>query len=314
MSVEADVLPTMEDIPIDDIIGDLNGSVDKIFETLNHVLEENRIEIKTEASSSSILRSASGEVVELQKTSHIENASPSSDDPDKASKPVKFSYASGLDNPFEDAISEAILEDIIPYDYEISEMNVDGLDNYGEPVKTTTKDGLSVKWVLHDIPPKQKVAINYDLRQRVARTAIIPLANQLKIIKTHSNLSPLKLAGLYESKLTFKNEFQQLVKGLVFEDIIPQMYIFEVKRPDDEVPIQGEHSAGISVKWNVQKFDANAKALHQYQLLEMFRFEEMKMKIFNLDKEGFSAVNACDAETSYKKYNDIVKLLNSYVK
>jgi hypothetical protein len=314
MSVEADVLPTMEDIPIDDIIGDLNGSVDKIFETLNHVLEENRIEIKTEASSSSILRSASGEVVELQKTSHIENASPSSDDPDKASKPVKFSYASGLDNPFEDAISEAILEDIIPYDYEISEINVDGVENYGEPQKSTTKDGLSVKWILHDIPPKQKVAINYDLRQRIARTAIIPLSTQLKIIKTHANLSPLKIAGLYESKLTFKNEFQQLVKGLVFEDIIPQMYIYEVKRPDDEIPIRGEHSAGISVKWNVQKFTDNAKALHHYQLLEMFRFEELKMKIFKMDKEGYSAVSACDAETSYKKYEEIVKTLRSYVK
>jgi hypothetical protein len=314
MSVEQDIMPEVESIPLDDILSSSSSSLDQMMEALDKALQENRAEFKTEAKSSAVIYSASGEVMEIEKKTQIENAAPAADDPDKAKKAVKFNLMSALDNPFDDPIREAILEDIIPYNFEINEMMFDGQATHGEPVKEMTKEGLSVKWKLNDIPPKEKIKINYDLRQRVSRTAIIPLKDQLKILKTHANLNPLALPGLYDSKLTFKNEFQQPIRGMVFEDIIPQLYVYEVKRPEDEEHLKAENVAGVSVKWNMQKVAPDTKAVHQYQLLELYKFEELKMQVQKMDAEAFQEVQKCDAETSGAKFQAIVDLINSYLK
>ncbi len=324
MGTEKDVLPDIIDISIQDSIGKISDDLDSMMTALNTLLETQRVEVKNDISSKSILKSKSGEIIELErKTKVVETEETATSEEvgkdeesasEKRSKgPVKLTVTSGLENPLNDVIEEAILQDIIPYNFEITEFHVEGITLNTEPEKEMTKDGLQYTWVFKDIEPKQKVEINYDLRRRVSRTVIVPVQDQLKVIKTHSNLEFLNVEGLYDAKLKFINRFGESVKGIVIEDIIPIYYLYNIKYPDNQKPKGIEKSNnGALIKWNIKEFDKEQVAIHQYRLMEVYKFEDLKIITKKDSKRALQFIKQSKHKDANEVYSAIINRLVEY--
>jgi len=305
IQVEENVLPLVEDFSVNDLIGDLSSDMNEMLEQVGSLLGKHRVEIKTEVSNKAVITSASGEIVELEQNLDIKP---------QAVNDVNYSVQSGLVNPFDDAIEEGIITDLIPYNFEISEITYNGQTVDRLPDNSLTKEGLELRWELENVPPKEKVEINYDLRRRVSRTIIFIREKNLKIVKTHSNLSRLELEGLYDAKLPFTNSFGVSLEGVVIEDIIPLYYVHFVKEPEENTPNQLISSEmGELVKWNIGTMEQSTLNYH-YKLLELYRLEEIKIDVNDLDQKGLEAVNKGNiivALENYKKIREtIIKFIN----
>jgi hypothetical protein len=202
IETEREVLPLIEEYSIKDLIGDLSGDLDSIQQKLNNVLEQNRVEVKSEIISNAILKSKSGEIEEFEKKYRVNESKEKSDNV----LITKVTVESRIDNPFDDYLEQAIISDIIPYNFEINEISLNGEITDKQPDRITTKDGLELKWTFTDIPPKESISLVYDLKRRVSRTIIIPSEKALKIIKTHKAIESLKQTGLYIAKINFSNK------------------------------------------------------------------------------------------------------------
>ncbi len=324
MGTEKDVLPDIMELSIQDSIGNISDDLESMMTALNNVLETQRVEIKNDITSKSVLKSKSGETIELERKTKVveteetrttgEIGEEGDRSPEQKPKgPVKITVTSGLENPLDDVIEEAILQDVIPYNFEVTEFHVDGIELDKDPEKEMTKDGLQYTWVFKDLEPKQKVEINYDLRRRVSRTVIIPVQDQLKVIKTHSNLEFLNVEGLYDAKLKFINRFGESVKGIVIEDIIPLYYLYNIKYPDNQKPKDIEKSNnGALIKWNIKEFDKEQVAIHQYRLMEIYKFEDLKIITKKDSKRAIQLVKQSKLQESNDVYSTIIKRLAYY--
>jgi hypothetical protein len=304
---EEDVLPLLEEFPVEDILGDLSDDLDEILAEVGNLLEDHRVEVREEISNKTVIKSATGEALELTKDIEIEKKQGDEED-------VKLEVRSGLSNPFEDIISEAIITDLIPYNYEITDISFDETLVEELPDKTLRKEGIELEWKVQNIPPKEQLDIKYDLRRRVSRTIIFILKGQLKIIKTHSNLKTLELEGLYEATLPFNNSFGDILKGVIVEDIIPLYYLHFIKEPTDLLPAEtSKSSQGELIKWNVGLME-EVTINYQYRLLELYRLEELKININRQGKNGLEALKRGDLTEALKIYDEIITQLEDYNK
>jgi hypothetical protein len=305
MEVEDDTVPLIEEFTVKDLLGDLSDDISETLEKVGLLLDEHRVEVKNEISNKAFLISASGETVELDKKMEIEQ---------EQDEPINCSVHSGLENPFDDAIEEAILIDLIPYNFEISSVELNGEKVQELPDKTLTKEGLEINWKLKNIPPKEKIDITYDLRRRVSRTIIFLIEGKIKIIKNHSNLSALELEGLFDVKLPFTNSYGTVLEGLIIEDILPLYYVHIIKEPQDLLPDKSTTSEmGELFKWNIGRMDEQTLNYH-YKLIELSRMEEIKINVKELSKEGLDALNSGDSQEAIKKYQEIRTILVNNMK
>jgi hypothetical protein len=305
MAVEDDTIPLIEEFTVKDLLGDLSDDITETLEKVGLLLDEHRVEVKNEISNKAFLISASGETVELDKKMEVKQ------EQDNA---INCSVLSGVENPFDDVIEEAILIDLIPYNFEISNVELNGKVVEELPDKTLTKDGLEINWKLQNIPPKEKIEINYDLRRRVSRTIIFLIEGKIKIIKNHSNLNAQDLEGLFDVKLRFTNSFGTTLDGVIIEDILPLYYVHIIKEPQDLLPDKSTISEmGDMLKWNVGKLDDQTLNYH-YKLIELSRMEEIKINISDLSKEGLNALNSGDSQEAIKKYKEIRTILVNNMK
>ncbi|MFX1259573.1 MAG: hypothetical protein ACFFAN_17095, partial [Promethearchaeota archaeon] len=221
---------------------------------------------------------------------------------------------SGIKNRFDDTIEEALITDIIPYNFEICNIEFNG-----EPVKTPLnktliKDGIELNWKIQNIAPEEKIDIIYELRRRVSRTIIFILDGQLKIIKTHSNLTPLNIEGLYEINLFFNNSLGSELNGVVIEDVIPPYYLHYFEEPKDLMPKKTKDlEKGEILKWMIETMKSGTLN-YRYKLLESYRFKEIKKEIESLDKEGLHCLNEGSLKEVLAKYKEIRNLLMSRIK
>jgi len=305
MEVDDDTVPLVEEFTVKDILGDLSDDISETLEKVGLLLDEHRVEVKNEISNKAVLISASGETVEIDKKMEIKQ------EEDNA---VICSVHSGLENPFDDAIEEAILTDLIPYNFEISNVELNGKKVEELPDKTLTKEGLEINWKLKNIPPKEKVDINYDLRRRVSRTIIFLIEGKIKIVKNHTNLSAQELEGLFDVKLPFTNSFGIPLDGVIIEDILPLYYVHFIKEPRDLLPDKSTSSEmGELLKWNVGKLDDQTLNYH-YKLIELSRMEEIKINVSQLNKEGLNALNSGNTQEAIGKYKEIRTILVNNLK
>ena len=311
---EKDVVPLVDDFEVADMLGELDADTDQMLNQLQGLLETQRVEIKTDVKSKSVLRSKSGEVIELNSKTEIQ-LSETKEDEEKAEgekKPVKYELKSGFDNPFDEILEEAVLEDVIPYNFEVSEIRLNGNLPDKEPVKLLTEEGLQVKWELENIEPKQKVEIDYDLRRRVSRTIIIPLDNQLRVIKAHSSLQPTSYEGLYFAELEFFNNLGRQIQGLVIEDIIPQLYYYQIKQPGAAPADQLDQSNGALVQWKFPLVPSENKYEHRYQLLELYQYEELKVQIHARLQIALGLLDNGELTHSLGKFEELLNILDNY--
>jgi len=304
IQVEEDTIPLVEEFTVSDLLGNLSEDISETLEKIGDLLTDHRVEIKKEISNKVTLTSASGETVEIEKTMEILQ--------DKEVD-INYNVQSGLENPFDDVIEEAVLTDLIPYNFEITNVELNGEKVEELPDKTLTKEGLEINWQLQNIAPKEKVEIAYDLRRRISRTIIFMLKDQLKIVKAHSNLGDLESKGLYEVNLPFTNSFGFMLKGVVIEDIMPLHYVHFVKEPRDVLPDKSKSSEmGELVKWNVGNMEEKT-INYNYKLLELYKLQEIKIEVDILDKMGVEAINSGNIVGAIMRYNELKNYLQNYI-
>ena len=307
IETEENILPIIEEFSVNEILGDLSDDVNEMLEQVGNLLNDHRVEIKYEIFNKALLISESGDVVELEQNFEIQRK-------EEKDERVKFNVRSGLVNPFDDVIEKAVLTDLIPYNFEITDVKLNGEPIKDLPDKLLTKDGVELNWQIQKILPKEKVEINYELRWRVSRTIIFILKNQLKIIKTHSNLSMLEFEGLYEVRLPFTNSFGDVIEGVIVEDIIPLCYFYFIKEPINILPTKTSRSKlGELVKWNIGSMESETFN-YQYGLLEPHLIEEIKINISNLSKDGIDYLNKGDLSKALTLYEKIINQLEEYNK
>jgi hypothetical protein len=182
------------------------------------------------------------------------------------------------------------------------------------PNKTPIKEGLEIKWQIIDIQPEEKIEINYNLRKRISRTIIFILKNNVNIIKTHSNMNKLNIEGLFEANLAFSNSYKDTLSGVIVEDIIPIYYLHIIKEPANLFPAEIKRAdQGDLVKWNIgimKEITIN----YQYRLLELYKFEEIKVIINELSKKGMDNLNKGDLTDGLNIYDKIINTLEEFNK
>ena len=305
--IEEDTLPMLEEFSVGDLLGDLSDDMSGMLDQVGSLLEEHRVEVKNKISNKALVTSASGEVLELEKDIEVVESGSAEDN-------LVCNVESGLINPFDDAIEEAILTDLIPYNFEITNVELNGKVVEELPDKSLGKDGMEITWQLHNIPPKEKVEIKYDLRRRISRTLIFILEGQVKIVKTHYNLSASELEGLYDAKMPLTNNYGSVLDGVVVEDIIPLYYLHFVKEPSNVLPAETSSSTmGELVRWNVGPLHTETMNYH-YKLLELYRLEEIKINITDLSKKSKDYVNNGNLTGALRIYDEIINQLEEYNK
>jgi len=306
ITLDENILPLIEEFNVKDLLGDLSEEIEEKLEQVGSLLDEHRVEVKKEITSSTTFSTTTGEIIENKQEREIQKID--------GNEEVKYAVNSNLKNRTEDIIENAIITDLIPYNYEISEITYNGEIVEDLPGKSLKKEGLELQWNVGEISPKEGIVINYNLRRRISRTIIFILRGQLKIIKTHSNLNKGQYEGLYEAKLPFKNLFGLAIEGVVIEDIIPLYYVHFVEQPVDRLPtITAELEMGDLFKWNIGAMKEETIAYH-YKLLEIYRFEEIKINIRELNTKGLEDLEKGDFLGALEKYKEIRNLLISNVR
>ena len=309
IQVEENVLPLVDELSVDEALGDLSEDISEMLNQVSGLLDEHRVEIKKEITNKALLKSKSGEVSELEQK--IEVPEP---EEEKEKEEVQLNVESVVSNPFDDVIEEAILTDLIPYNFEIDKVELNGELVDQLPDKSLTKEGLELNWRLENIPPKENVNVNYNLRRRVSRTIIFVLKGKVKVIKTHSKITKQDIEGLFEADLPFTNSYGIPLKGVVMEDIIPLYYLHFVEEPKHILPNKvSKTDSGDLLKWDMETVKEETLSYH-YNLLEIYKFEELKINAISAHDRAMEELKKGDIINALGYFEKIKKLIANYIK
>ncbi|TFG27747.1 MAG: hypothetical protein EU532_06825 [Promethearchaeota archaeon] len=307
IKIDKDVLPIIEDFSVKESLGDLSENIKEKLEQINTLLLENRVDTKKEVVNRVILKTSSGEVVESIIPREIFRT-------DDVSKDTIYNVRSGLTNRFEDIIEDAVITDIVPYNFEITGLSLNGEVLKEFPEKTLRKEGIELKWELKTIKPKERIEIKYNLIRRISRTIIFILEDQLKIIKYHSNINNLKPKGLYIAKIPFTNPFGAKLDGIIIEDIIPTSFLRFIEEPTKIIPVKiSGFEFGEIFRWDIGIMSQETINF-TYKLIDKNQFEEIKSKINELNKDGLENLDKGNILDALDKYKQIHSELLSSIK
>ncbi len=298
IEIDENILPLVEDFSVKDLLGDLSENIKERLEQISTLLIENRVDVKKEIINRVVLKTSSEEIVE----SIIPRVILVSDENGEG---ITYNVRSGLTNRFEDIIEEAVITDTIPYNYEITNLELNGEVLEEFPEKVLKKDGIELKWEIKNLKPKERIEIKYDLYTRVSRTIIFILEDQLKIIKYHSNLDKLQQKGLYIAKLPFTNAFGVKLDGVIIEDIIPTSYLHFIEEPINLLPVKiTGFEFGELFRWDIGIM-SDETLKFSYKLIDKHQFDDLKSEINNLNNEGLESLNKGDILDALDKYKQI---------
>jgi hypothetical protein len=307
VDVPKDVSPLIEEYSVKEILGTLSDDMTEKLEQIGTLLDDHRVTIRKEIINKIIMKTSSEQVIESEIPREVLLSS------DDDNKELLYTVRSGLTNRYEDIIEEATVTDLIPYNYEIIEIERAGDITAEEPEKQLREKGLELKWRITNLKSNQKLELNYKLRRRVSRTIVFILNDILQIIKTHYNLNKLTLKGLYETKLSFKKPNKSKLEGLLFEDILPENYMFFVEEPKNISPIKNTiFESDQLFRWEIGLMDKKILKF-TYKLIENLQIENFKPEITTLDTQGLEFLNKGNIIEALAKYkqirNDIINKL-----
>ncbi|QEE14420.1 hypothetical protein DSAG12_00233 [Promethearchaeum syntrophicum] len=315
INVEENVAPEIEHIPIEDLIGEIDSDLINMEDLANQVLEEHAVEIKESIKSRSVLRHQSGKATENHREIdielHIENPG------DLSSK--EYVVINTIENSSEDPIEAAFIQDIIPYNYEISEITLNGKIPEVESNERMMKNGLEHSWYVPNIEKDDSIEFKYHLKPRISRTIVLPLKDKLTIIKTHSSIKEGKEKGknkkiddssVFDAFLKFVNSFDTLLNDVVLEDIIPIFYAYEVEeRKTKDFPSIKESSETF-VKWRLNEMPPEQYSIAEYELIELNKLEELKIeahKILQQDPSKLSIFKRRNLKKRQKRAQEFLE-------
>ncbi len=319
VNIEQDIAPEIETLTLSELEVS-NRELNDMFEMANDLLESRGVELIHHVESSATFVTKQGAAVPSKVVSHVgrdfntlKDQQFSNDDSDalKFDRVAEINYdlASFADDPIE----EAFLEDIIPYNYEVKEIEINGKLTKKEPQKHLTKEGLQLGWHFTHLEKRKSINVKYHLRPRVSRTLVLPRNNEVDIIRTHSNLKdPTNDKDSYFTYLSFNNQYREELKRVVMEDIIPQSYLYHVEeKKSGFFPSSKESSEGY-VKWRISNVPQAESTEHEYELIEINTIEDMKIEAFNLLQIDLSKLSPATCQLIKKKQQDARKFLAKF--
>ncbi len=287
INVEENVAPEIENIPIEDLIGNIDVDLINMEDLANQVLEDHAVEVKESIKSKSAIHHKSGKATEFHREIDIDINFENPED----FRSMGYIVINTIENPSEDPIEEAFIQDIIPYNYEISEITLNGKTPEVESNNRTMKNGLEHSWYIPNVEKETSIEFKYHLKPRISRTIVLPLKDHLTIIKTHSSIKEGKEKGknkkiddssVFDAFLKFVNSFDTLLDDVVLEDIIPIFYAYEVEeRKTKDFPSIKESSESF-VKWRLNEMPPEQYTMAEYQLIELNKLEDLKFEAHKL--------------------------------
>jgi hypothetical protein len=307
IEIDKDILPIVEVFSVKEILGDLSENIKEKLEQISTLLLENRVKIKKEVMNRVILKTSSGEVVESAIPREIFTAS-------EIGEEVTHSVNSGLTNRFDDIIEEAVITDIIPYNFEIINITLNGKVLKEFPEKRLKKEGIELKWEIENLKPKERIEIKYDLFRRISRTILFLIEDQLKIVKYHSNITDSQNKGLFIAEMSFTNSIGAKLDVVIVEDIIPSSFLHFIEEPKNLIPIKiTGFEFGEIFRWDIGIM-SDERIQFTYKLIDKNQFEEIKSEINNLNKEGLDYLNKGNILDALDKYKQIRNEIISKIK
>jgi len=304
--IEEDVVPIIEEISNDDIKELVTKGRDIIIETVGSLLEDNRIEFKEEITHRTIIKRKTGgyaETVEILaiKESSIKKKTKAGESKDIIIYTVKIMFK----NTYNDSIEEVIFKDIIPYNFNMYYIKLNGREIEESPKKLVKKDGLEVEWKLHNILPKEVLEITYNFQKRVSRVMVLISKDILKLVNLHFDVNEVEEEDAYEVFLPFVIPEGKNYDWVIIEDIIPLNYIAAIIEPEDSTPMDTSSlKIGKLIGWVFDNLESGTY-LFQYKLLDSYQFQNIKTKLSNLFKEGLGYLKNNDLIDAIKKAKEI---------
>jgi len=109
ITLDENILPLIEEFNVKDLLGDLSEEIEEKLEQVGSLLDEHRVEVKKEITSSTTFSTTTGEIIENKQEREIQKID--------GNEEVKYAVNSNLKNRTEDIIENAIITDLIPYNY-----------------------------------------------------------------------------------------------------------------------------------------------------------------------------------------------------
>ncbi len=318
INVEDSIMPEIEDIPIENLVKNFNSDLNDMKDLATRVLNEHSVEIKEVIHNRMIIKRSSGKSIENQKDIDISVDFSSINNKNNDILNPEYYISNIVDNESDDPIEEALIQDIIPYNYEITEVTINGKEPELQPDTKLKKNGLQYSWYIPKMDENDSINFKYQLKPRISRTIILPLKNSVKVIKTHSDLKDeteqnIEVQNSEVALLTFKNSFENRLNNIVFEDIIPIFYAYEVEEHKSQHFPSFKESSENFVKWKLNEMPIEQSSQYEYELTELHKIEELKIKAYNLLKinpkeypilkRGYLKKQQERAKLFLKKYN-----------
>jgi len=313
---ESSVLTLVETIPIKEAKQKYSEESEELMEVdlslfidvILSIFKEKRAELKSEIIHNELLISNTGEMNENQTIVPVKEQKINKKvSEDKFRETVNHQFEIVFENPFDEVMREANIVDIIPYNYKVIKIEIDGRQ-VKLPKKILLKEGVVLKWELKNIPANLKVKIKYSLEKRVSRMIIFTEGDLFKLIRTHYSIKDTEAIGQYEALLPFTISEDVELEWFVIEDLFPSYLIPTIIEPKDLTAVDSTISEeGNLVGWVYESMDPGTY-LYAYRLLDSLEYDEIKANLGSLFKDGLEELERNDLIAAIKKAREISEI------
>ncbi|MBY8999789.1 MAG: hypothetical protein KGD64_02645 [Candidatus Heimdallarchaeota archaeon] len=242
-------------------------------ELVKKLLEDNKYQVPSTVESRYQFKLANGDVISTKKENTLGIGETQRD----------VTLLSGIENEYDEPITEVEIVDEIPYYYEIENMGIENLEI--GPSKEKKEKVLKVIWKIPEIQPKEKVEINYKLAKRISRTILEIIQNEvIAVLNTFEKISVKGLEFLSQSK--YINIHNRPLHELHIIDEIPPEFNIIRTNPEALPPtgiIEKAKLKNINIQWKQKNVSAN-QTLEKIYTLDYFPYLFRGKKIIQNDE------------------------------
>ncbi|MHA2402877.1 MAG: hypothetical protein ACXADH_07800, partial [Candidatus Kariarchaeaceae archaeon] len=184
---------------------------------------------------------------------------------------TSLTFESGYTNKVGNMITDINFSDVIPYDYEITDIKITG-SSITEKSREKTEKGLKVEWIIPRLDSGQSVLIEYILEKRMLRTILIRDDYDITLLHTYQNINKQDDDIWIEGKYLFQ-EKTPVVENVKILDQIPSDLKLNSSRPEAIEPL-GKMSQGIKeteITWSHSEVPSQTQFVVEYELIENAR-------------------------------------------
>ena len=243
-------------------------------ELLQKILEDNKYQIPSTIKSRSQFKLPNGEIATSERENVLGIGETQRD----------VTLFSGLENEYDEPITEVEIVDEIPYYFEVEDLGIDNLEI--DPTKEKKEKVLEIIWEIPEIKPKEKVEISYKLAKRINRTILEIVQNEvIAVLNTFENITPKGLE--FSSHTKYINIHNRPLQELHIVDEVPPEFSIIRTNPEALPPtgiIEKAKLKGINIIWKQKNVGVN-QTLEKIYTLDYFPYLFRGKKII-VNEEG----------------------------